>query len=48
VLFQAFQRDYVHTYDVAPDGRFLICVAGSDGGAPLGVLTTGPETLRRR
>jgi len=47
-LFQAFQRDYVHSYDVSPDGRFLIIVAGTDGGAPLAVVTNWTRTLRRR
>jgi Tol biopolymer transport system component len=48
VLFQVFQRDYIHTYDVAPDGRFLIIVAGTDGGAPLAVVSNWTRTLRRR
>jgi Tol biopolymer transport system component len=48
VLFQAFQREYVHSYDVTADGRFLISVAGSDGGAPLAVVTNWTRTLRRR
>jgi len=47
-LFQAFQRDYVHSFDVSPDGRFLIVVAGTDGGAPLAVVSHWTKTLRRR
>ena len=47
-LFQAFQRENVHSYDVAPDGRFLVTVAGSGGGAPLAVVTNWTKTLRRR
>jgi len=47
VLFQAFQREYVHSYDVAADGRFLIIVVGSDGGTPLAVVSHWTKTLRR-
>jgi Tol biopolymer transport system component len=48
-LFQAFQRDFVHSYDVAPDGQhFVVIVAGSEGGAPLAVVTNWTRALRRR
>jgi Tol biopolymer transport system component len=48
-LFQAFQREYVHSYDVSPDGqKFVVNVAGSAEGAPLGVVTNWTRTLARK
>jgi Tol biopolymer transport system component len=48
-LFQAFQRDFVHSYDVTPDGRhFVVIVAGTEGGAPLAVVSDWTRSLRRR
>jgi Tol biopolymer transport system component len=48
-LFQAFQRDFVHSYDVTPDGQhFVVIVAGSEEGAPLAVVTNWTQMLRRR
>jgi Tol biopolymer transport system component len=48
-LFQAFQRAFVHSYDVTPDGqRFVVIVSGGDNVAPLAVVSDWTRTLRRR
>jgi len=48
-LFQVFQRSYVHSIDVTPDGQhFVVAVAGTDGGTPLAVVTDWTRALRRK
>jgi Tol biopolymer transport system component len=48
-LFQAFQRDFVHSYDVTADGqRFVVVVSGTEEGAPLAVVTNWTRALIRR
>jgi hypothetical protein len=48
-LFQAFQREFVHSYDVTADGQhFVVIVAGTEGGAPLAVVTDWTRSLRRK
>lgn len=48
-LFQAFQRANTHSYDVTADGQhFVVCVEGTEGGAPLAVVTDWTRSLRRK
>src|SRR5262249_52362243 len=48
-LFQAFQREFVHSYDATADGQqFVVIVAGGEGVAPLAVVSDWTRTLRRR